>query len=209
MESIEAIIRKASQSLKSVDNFRDLANKIINNYHIKCGNKGFRFAEIEFYYYDKNHFNEEWCQKTYPRKDKDAGELFFHYSGVDICFDSSFDKDMAIFGGILIRSLYDEERKMYITGPLLCANEMLNACSKNMVWPVIEETIEHSCVIEATGRYGISYSDGYEFKDKLCFYDHQLKVHLINSIEASTWDYKTESPKKVTRNYSKRFLNAD
>lgn len=209
MESIKTIIRSTSNRIKSSGDFSDLAKKIITKYHIKCGNKRFRFAEIEFYYYDKDYLNEEWCQKTYPRKDKEAGDLFFHYSGVDICFDSSFDKDNAVFGGILIRSLYDENRKMYITGPLLCANEILNACSKNKVWPVIEETTEHICKIETTGRYGISYSDGYEFKDNLCFYDHLLKEHLNNSIEESTWDYKKTSPKKVTRNYSKRFLNAE
>lgn len=209
MEQIGTIIREASGNITNAGDFSDLARQIITKYHIKCGDNWFRFAEIEFYYYDKDKLNEEWCQKTYPRKGKEAGDLFFHYSGVDICFDSSFDKDNAVFGGILIRSLYDENSKMYITGPLLCANEILNACSKNKVWPVIEETTEYICKIETTGRYGISYSDDYEFKDKLCFYDHQLKEHLNNSIEASTWDYKIERPKKVTRNYSKRFLNAD
>ena len=205
MESIKTIIREAVKNLKSANDFRDLAEKIIRNYHIKCGEKTYRFSEIEFYYYDKEKFNDEWNWKTYARTDKEAGELFFHYSGVDICFDSSFDK--GFFGGILIRSLFDETNKLYITGPLLCANEILNSCSSSGGWPQIEKTEEYHCEIEAIGRYGINYSVGYDFKDNLCYYDKKLEGNPKDTIERTTWDYANPGLRKNKRYYSKRFLN--
>lgn len=35
---------------------RDIASKLFNNYGIKCNNKIFRLAEIEFYYYDSEQY---------------------------------------------------------------------------------------------------------------------------------------------------------
>ena len=197
---MEAII--STTKITSPACFTSLANDIIKKYCIVCGDKKYRFAEIEFYYYDKNNklFDEEWNHRTYPRTEKKAGELFFHYSGVDICFDSSFEK--GYFGGILIRSLFDEEENHYITGPLLCANEILNACSSKKIWPTIEPTTEQDCEIETTKRYGI-------FDVDLCFFDKGIKEHLINTFEMASWDFKNQCSKKLTRNYSNRFKNGD
>lgn len=200
MESIKTII--CNTKIKSAEDFESLATEIINNYCIDCGDKKYRFAEIEFYYYDKNneHFDKEWNHKTYPRTEKKAGDLFFHYSGVDICFDCSFEK--GCFGGILIRSLFDEEKQRYITGPLLCANEILNSCSSIRKWPIIERTTNRACEIDTTTRYGI-------FDVRLCFFDKRLKEKLVNSFEEASWDYKKQCPKKITRNYSNRFNNGE
>ena len=197
---METII--STTKITSLECFTSLANEIIKKYCIVCGDKKYRFAEIEFYYYDKNNklFNEEWNHRTYPRTGKKAGELFFHYSGVDICFDSSFDAGH--FGGILIRSLFDEEENHYITGPLLCANEILNACSSEKKWPTIEPSMERDCEIETTKRYGI-------FDVDLCFFDKGIKEHLINTFEMASWDFKNQCSKKLTRNYSNRFKNGD
>lgn len=114
--------------------FENIAKKLMKEFCILCGTKKFYFTEIEFYYYDKVHFNNEWNWETYPRTGKKAGDLFFHYSGFDICFDSSFDNGK--FGGILIRSLKDENGA-YITGPSVCLLEILNTCSELGAFPVI------------------------------------------------------------------------
>ena len=60
-----------------------IAKTLFENYGVACGDKVYRFAEIEFYYYKKeesgkNNFDKEWNRETYPRN-KDAGNLFFHY----------------------------------------------------------------------------------------------------------------------------------
>lgn len=199
MESIETLI--SNTEIKSAKSFGSLAEKIIKNYCIKCGDKEYRFAEIEFYYYDKDVLNEEWNRKTYPRTAK-PGQLFFHYSGVDICFGSSIED--GYFGGILIRSLYDEKENRYITGPLLCMNEILNHNN----WPTIVPSTENVCDIETTKRYGITYTSN-EFDDKLCYFDKRLKVNSKKTSEKVTWDYAHKRPKVTTRNYTKRFNNGE
>jgi hypothetical protein len=206
MESIGTIIQNTN--IKSEKDFELLANKLIRNYCIKCGDTEYRFAEIEFYYYkdDNNSLNNEWNQKTYPRN-ANAGNLFFHYSGVDICFESNIND--GYFGGILIRSLLDDKRKRYITGPLLCANEILNSCSSKKVWPKIEPTSKLKCEIGVTKRYGITYSSNNTFDDKLCYFEKRLKETLKNTFEDVMWDYTHHRPKDITRNYTKRFNDGE
>lgn len=109
------------------------------NYCIKCNEKEFFFAEIEFYYWDKNHWNEKWNRVTYPRI-CNPGKLFYHLSGIDICFDSYYNErnlnDEARFGGILIRAIRSEDG-IVIAGPLNCMLSLLNECrtvpSKSLV----------------------------------------------------------------------------
>lgn len=188
--------------------FKKIAENLFNNFCIECGKTKFYFAEIEFYYYDKIRFNAEWNKKTYPRTDKQVGDLFFHYSGVDICFDSKFDS--GIFGGILIRSLKDSNGK-YITGPSVCMLEILNACSKDKKMPELNITKKEKCEIgEPIKRYGIEYEDD-NFVDSLCFYDKKLfekytdKNSCKEIFENATWDYNKNATKKITR-YYKRFI---
>ena len=68
---------------------KEIAEELFRHYGIKCGNKTFCFAEIEFYYYKKeksgnNNWDAPWNKETYPRS-KNAGDFFFplipqHYS---------------------------------------------------------------------------------------------------------------------------------
>ena len=125
---------KACKDIQTV--FEDIAEKLMKKFCLQCDEKKYYFAEVEFYYYDKECFNEEWNWVTYPRTNKKAGDLFFHYSGFDICFDSRFDDGK--FGGILIRSL-KEENDTYITGPSVCLLEVLNTCSESGKLPIIKE----------------------------------------------------------------------
>lgn len=191
----------------SIDNyhliFKEIANELIRNYVIECGNERYRMAEIEFYYYDCVHLNSEWNEKTYPRTDKEAGTLFFHYSGFDICFPSSYKK--GIFGGILIRSLWRESDKQYITGPLLCANEILNSCSAFEKWPNIIHSEKWDCTILSCKRFGIEYTNDLHYKDSLCFYDKNIITHNKNRFSNASWDYKSKKPKDIIRNYTRHF----
>ena len=109
MENLKGLLSKEITSDNYLVLFKEIADCLIHDNIIVCGNRFFRLAEVEFYYYDKNCLDNEWNRKTYPRTKKEAGKLFFHYSGVDICFPSDFGSGK--FGGILIRSLYDESAK--------------------------------------------------------------------------------------------------
>lgn len=178
------------------DKCYEIAERLFMEYCIQCGKKKFYFAEIEFYYYDKNSFNQKWNEKTYPRTDKDAGTLFFHYSGVDICFESKFSNGK--FGGILIRSLKVEDKETkFITGPSVCMLELLNVCVEQNVLPeLIEDKGNKGCKLckEPIERYGITYKEK-DLKDvPLCFYDQKLFEKYKSNDNKETfinakWDY--------------------
>ena len=178
--------------------FAKIADELMHNYCIQCGEKKYYFAEIEFYYYDKENNSEEWNRRTYPRTDKEAGDLFFHYSGFDICFESKYSEGR--FGGILIRSLFDKTNNRYITGPLLCVNEVLNACSASQKWPILILAQNESCEIgEPIERYGITYEDKNKKDEPLCYFDKNIKC--TNRFEDATWDFAKKEAKAVTRYY--------
>lgn len=190
----------------------EIAKELFCNYGIKCDDKTFRFAEIEFYYYKKeesgeNNWDAPWNKETYPRN-KNAGDFFFHYSGVDICFQCNFiekekDDEFGAFGGILIRSLLDGEK--VLAGPLFCVNAMLNACKEHM--PRLVPVDSQKCELKQTTRYGISCDKKME-KGKelfLCYYRKDLKWD--NASERIGWDKNKGKFKRTDRKnyYNDRF----
>ncbi len=150
-----------------------IAVELFNNYGIKCGDKIFCFAEIEFYYYDKNAYQNNkyqfrWQKVTYPRDGYDAGQLFYHLSGIDICFNSHYKNDPVKFGGILIRALKGEDG--IIAGPLTCKDVILNACINGEMPKLVKETAMQNIVPKQTYRsLGKTGTD--KEHDRLCFYD--------------------------------------
>ena len=86
----------------------------------------YTLEEIEFYYYKKGVFEKDYNICTYPR-DCNALDFFWHYSGVDICFQSYENA----FGGILIRSLKKKKNNTdeeLIGGPMRCSIDLINNC---------------------------------------------------------------------------------
>lgn len=181
---------------------RDIASKLFNNYAIKCNNKIFRLAEIEFYYYDseqylKDRINLKWQEVTYPRNDYKGGELFYHLSGIDICFDSQYKEKSGKFGGILIRSIKDGEK--IIAGPLNSKDEILNACKNGKMPELIEvsgkEKIELKQTYRSLGKTGTDTHDG------LCFYDGSLVKDDWNP-KRDRFDTKTGNTKSKKSSYN-------
>jgi hypothetical protein len=132
MEELKELLSKvdtvsSKNEIESV--FSKIAEDLMLKTEIKIG-KDIRYTleEIEFYYYKKGVFEEEYNLCTYPR-DCNAGDFFWHYSGVDICFKSFDDA----FGGILIRSLRKKVGNTdegLIGGPMRCAIDLANCCVK-------------------------------------------------------------------------------
>lgn len=224
MEYLRKLLSNPLSEVKAInlidieDEFYNIAQQLFNKYCIKNDTKTFRFAEIECYYYKKNEWEEDWTQVTYPRN-KNAGELFFHYSGVDICFQCHVDEnnsDNVEFGGILIRSLievddYGRLLKLH-AGPQYCANILLNTCNKEL--PQLNKAKEVKCDLQRTIRFGIEKSARErEEKDdfKLCFYINQFESDLLNWQETSKrieWKIKEGKYKESKRNYARdRFHN--
>jgi hypothetical protein len=128
--------------------FADVAKYLFEHVAIEAGGKTFTFAEVEFYYYKEGDFEGPLYNCTYPRT-RDVGKFFWHYSGMDICFESSEEKKY--FGGILIRSIKNENE--IIAGPMRCSDVIMNSCNGEMPRLVDHET---KCEIkEPITRYGI------------------------------------------------------
>ena len=95
--------------------FSDIADILLNKTAIRKGKRHFYLTDIEFYWFSKNHKDTI----TYPRN-CNAGDWFFHNSGVDLAFDSYVNTSVKNgkrkpvldgterFGGILIRGIRPE-----------------------------------------------------------------------------------------------------
>lgn len=160
---------------------KEIAIDLFSHYCIECNNKEFYFAEIEFYYWSKNHWNEKWNRVTYPRICK-AGNLYYHLSGIDICFDSYYNegnlKEEARFGGILIRAIRCENG-IVIAGPWNCMLKLLNECESGYMPQLTRSDssgIQEKDIKQAYRALG--EEDRIEDQNhhlKLCFYDSNIK----------------------------------
>lgn len=164
------------QEKKKGDNiqqyFAEVADYLFKHVAIQAGETRFTFAEIEFYYYKEGEFEGPLYNCTYPRTRK-SGKFFWHYSGMDICFESSEEKKY--FGGILIRSV--KRGSEIIAGPMRCSDEIMNSCDGELPCLVDRETACETPV--STIRYGIEADNNQNMK--FCFY-----------IEPETWNRKRE-----------------
>lgn len=134
----------------------ELASHIMNNYCINNGQFLYHPIEIEFYVFKKGKHED---RHVYPRDNKKKGELFFHYSGMDICFESSLQN--GCFGGVLIRALERIEKdkdgnSLYFGGPLVCANEVLNTAKRMCTLEEIHRHEEFVNAVQFGQRVGIN-----------------------------------------------------
>lgn len=103
----------------------------MNNHQLVVNGKYYLLAEIEIYYFSDKHpdpFVHKNPQQQYPHS------FYFHraspmgkykggtFKGLDITFGNISQK---IWGGYLIRSLYDPETQQFIEGPCNCVNHIL------------------------------------------------------------------------------------
>ena len=171
----------------------DIAKTLFEQYCLKCNDKEYYFAEIEFYYYDsemylKNENKFKWQEVTYPRNDYKGGQLFYHLSGIDICFDSQYNTDRGKFGGILIRAIKDENG-LIIAGPLKCKDEILNECKNGKMPKLLHKNKKRDIELKQTYRsLGKTGTD--KENDRLCFFDSSIGI----------CDWNPEKDRFVTKN---------
>lgn len=132
--------------------FESIAQKLFDDYAIQTNNAIYRLMEIEFYWNSPNHQDNS----TYKRKhvDPKTGEWFFHYSGVDIALKND---QTGGYGGILIRSLYDIDKKIIIKGPLVCVMKLFsenNAFTQSIKTQIVRHNFSKSQIIRKT-RIGL------------------------------------------------------
>lgn len=94
MEQFENMLRNIKADMNEeelVNEFKNIATKLMSEYAIKKGDNLYQMVEIEFYWYSPDHPD----LSVYPRKSK-AGNWFLHPSGVDITLESCVDEDISM-----------------------------------------------------------------------------------------------------------------
>ena len=184
----------------------ELAKELFNNYYIKCKDKKYYLAEIEIYYFKEGCLNDKWNEVTYPRMGYRAGSLFYHLSGMDICFESNLEKRNGVLygkgGGILIRSIVDEKNNL-IVGPLTCVNVMLNNCKDRKMPQLKRLSTSRNITPMPTYRFlgkhdfeniGSGNRDG---ELKLAYYDKTtISPELWNKARTSYYSKRLDCPVK-------------
>ena len=176
----------------------ELAKKLFNNYYFQCGEKKYYCVEIEFYYYDEDHFNLDWNEVTYERDGYETEDIFYHLSGMDICFNSHLlkqkGKKVGYGGGILIRSIMEivDMKKEITVGPLTCVNKMLNACKGEKMPKIVFAPKQRNCIPKETYRYlgkndfkAIPEKKNKDGELKLAYYDSSLSEKEWNKARSS------------------------
>ena len=165
----------------------EIAKKLFSHYCINCNGKEYYFAEIEFYYRNEeiDKWNNDWNKVTYSNRDGyEASSLFYHLSGVDICFECTAKR----YGGILIRSVVEKKgnEDIITVGPLTCVNKMLNDCKGNKM-PSIEKTEARNIEVRPTYRY-LGKDDFKKIESSNNKDGHLMLAFFDNKLEESKWN---------------------
>ena len=149
---------------ESESEFEHIARTLFDSYAVQTHNALYRLIELEFYWNSPNHQDNS----TYKRKhvDPKAGDWFFHYSGVDIALKN---EETGGYGGILIRSLFDIDRKTVIKGPMVCAMKLFsenNAFIQSIKTQIIQHSFPKSKIIKRP-RIGLGQNAKENGADKL------------------------------------------
>lgn len=134
------------------EEFEAIAQTLFDGYAIKTHNAIYRLAEIEFYWNSPSHIDNS----TYKRNhvDPKSGNWFFHYSGVDIALKN---EETGGYGGILIRSIYDINKKKLIKGPMVCVMKLFsetNAFTQSIKTQIVPYEFDKSAIIKSS-RIGL------------------------------------------------------
>ena len=106
---------------KIEEDFRRIANDLLNKWVLKVEDAIYRITEIEFYYRNAESHNDTYIHGHDLQKQK--GKWYFHGSGIDLTFG-----DSEAYGGILIRAIYkiNSTQEKYCYGPLNCLTEIFS-----------------------------------------------------------------------------------
>lgn len=166
-----------AESIDVKAEFEAISKALLNDCIITKGKIKYRIREIEFYLMRKDY--QDFV--TYPRT-CNAGDWFFHNSGVDIAFESKCSEPKANpevdrFGGVLIRTVERLNDHEVFDGPIRVVNEvvdMFNALNPSFDAPrlMVEEgkfqeefnTPQPRHNVTLDERYKSRYVAGYKFE---------------------------------------------
>lgn len=190
MEINELLQKPLKDNGKNIQEaFNQIAKDLIQKFCIQCGETNFYLAEFEFYYYEETLFNQKWNEITYERIGYKAGDLFYHLSGMDICFDSHLSKDkgkkVGYGGGVLIRSVVEENGDITV-GPLTCVNKMLNKCKGGDMPKLVLLPKQRNCIPKQTYRF-LGQED-FKVIPEMKNIDGELQLAYFDPLTPEAWN---------------------
>lgn len=101
-----------------INDFRRIANELMNKWLLKANSRMYRITELEFYLKSSLH-NDTYTHAHSMQKE--MGKWYYHGSGIDITFGNQ-----KYHGGILLRALCDisDCKNLYYYGPLNVVAEL-------------------------------------------------------------------------------------
>lgn len=151
---------KKCESLE--EKFKTFASCILKQFKLNIGEKICSIEEVEIYYNSNAHKDE------YVHNNKDQltnGKWYFHqyhngsykggtYKGMDITFGNGKD----IYGGVLIRSIMNENDNEFITGPCNTVNYILKQFEHNEVKELVK-TMKSLDIFDKKNPFHITISN--------------------------------------------------
>jgi len=137
---------------ESEEEFKNIAEKLFNNFAIQTKDAKYRLTEIEFYWKSPTHNDKSTYERIHVNPS--SGEWFFHYSGVDIALKN---EEIQGYGGILLRGIYNITSGHTFKGPQICAMKLfsgINAFSESFPTRIIEYNFPEE-QIRKTERIGL------------------------------------------------------
>ena len=136
----------------------EFAKYLMSHYYLDNGKSRYQLLEIEIYN-DDMEYNQAPKEKkidkniTYPRK-TEALAIFYHYTGLDICFESNGKTHS---GGVLIRAvkILGGGDESFIGGPLKLKDALLNEASKQITAECQDQALSVELMDDPTLRIGV------------------------------------------------------
>ncbi len=154
--SLIKILKIEDRSNDLHQEFSKIAKQLFTKFVIvKDERYRYRFTEIEFYFQSSFHQDAYIYGKPMQLT---SGKWFKHGSGIDLTFGN---ENANIFGGILIRGLWNITNKCYINGPLNVLKELSNGYTNEDLQRkiIIVESSNNIGIILSSTRFGLTKKD--------------------------------------------------
>ena len=116
-------------------------------------------------------------------REEEPGMWWLHEWGVDLSFKSEKD----YYGGILIRSILDEEDNKYICGPQKCCQELFySSAFKETLAPRILEDVVYTGMLATTKRQIRGRNNG--VNERYRYFVKDVDMEEVKNYKESPWN---------------------
>lgn len=181
MENLNYLLSVLNDSSSAEDiqsTFAKIAKILLFKSHIKTSYGNYRILEIEFYFFNQNHKDT-----VTMYREEEPGMWWLHEWGVDL----SFKSEKEYYGGILIRSILDEEDNKYICGPQKCCQELFySSAFKETLAPRILEDVVYTGMLATTKRQIRGRNNG--VNERYRYFVKDVNMEEVKNYKESPWN---------------------